>query len=806
MSQTIAQRTAFLKENQGVNKSAEEINQFKEENKNFFKKIEENKDVSGTSKLKVKGKLVSVNSQKVMKFLIPVYRQDKSQAIKDLVQKKYVKSKKSEINNAFNKAFKDSRSDDELIADVEESLGPDDKPREKDTRTDEELIADIERSLEDEDEPKQLVGTEEEELNTDETSLDRKKRVKLAKLREEVASMVTAIAFAREASISDSRKAEMVQEFQKILDDRQKKIKNILGKKEKESEVVPPPPDFGLPPAPPRIDLDVIDEPRPQQADPVAQEMDFSGETEEQRVEQIENVLNVIESSSLDIPVEIVNSARQGIEIIKTAKSKKSAFSKVKSIAKGVLGFIALSPLPFPPQVKVGAGAILTGITAIEQTVALVKGEETETDAIKAALEAAANVDELAPVAAAATGVINVIDGIINVREAIVGKEENKDGSESTPIPSNLVGEGIENTKAVEATKVGDSLQASEGQLNSEQVNDESASSVEVPVLIMEGDCTEGNIDPKLAKKLAVEAGEGKPEQVETQTELEEETQAPVVSGNQQIQGLYEDPIHPDALGIYFGSSTFPKWDPSLLNDRKDRFKDLSPESVAPFLLQQTKMIWDKYGVDLLIPTLIFGPGSDPIQIEKENMEVLQLWARFNKVSSGEIVGMKLGDLFKFRGLLTEGAGPSVGNPLSSGTPGDQQAQQTELQGQPQPESQPQQLDVKPPHPKDTTKNFLYTPGAVRLGPKVTDAEARKAAVPSLAEITTLQGAPQLQTRRNQTRGYGNAGPAARGGLMNQVRASVIGTASRPGACGPNKHGFGLDNDTGNFNAKVRTG
>ncbi len=878
MSETIAKRVAFLKENKNINVSFAELQSFREENKAFFKKVEEGKDVSGTSKLNVKGKPISVGSKKVVKILIGIFRDDESAAIKDLVQKKYVKSKKPEINEAFNEVFKSS---DTLVGEAEALVGDSDVGvSELSGLSNKELIKDIEDFLI-KNEEKKSVLTEEEKKDPDAVEFERivnevvknlkksgdtgnfeKEQEEFEKLSPEVQDLKTQLLSLKTNTVvipflEQQRKKRLetimtgIKKTERAMKRESSEQKSMM---EQDFDATgrqsspPPPPQNGRlqsafdrslqladtlestpqPQQNERLqsafdrslqlantlemggeDRNVIDEPRPPQSDPTASSadnMDFSGESEEQRVEQIESVLSMIESTPLDVPAEIINSARQGIKIIKTAKSKKSAFSKVKSIAKGVLGFVALSPLPFPPQVKLGAGAILTGITAIEQTVALVKGESTETSAIKAALEAASNVDELAPVAEVATGIINAIEGIVSVRDQIVGEQENKDASESTPIPSNLVGEGLSNTKAVQATIVGEALQESEGQLNLNEVNDTTASSVDVPISIMEGDTIQSNIDPTLAKKLAVEKEEGKPEDVETQIELEEQVvpTSDVLSGNRQIQGFYENPIHPDALGIFFGSSSFPKWDTSLLNDRKDRFKDMSPESVAPFLLQQTQMIHTKYGVDLLIPKLIFGAGSDPLQIEKENMEVLQLWARFNKISKGDSIGVKLGDLLKFRGLISEGAGPSASNPLSSGEPGEQP---TEASGTvPTSQAQtPEATTVKSIHPKDTTKNFLYAPGAIRLGPKITDAEARKAAIPSLAEVTTLAGAPQLQTRRNQTRGWSHSGPAARSVLMNQVRSSVVGTASRDSCIGYTKQGFSLQQNLGNFKVKVRT-
>ena len=517
--------------------------------------------------------------------------------------------------------------------------------------------------------------------------------------------------------------------------------------------------------APKVLTKEIVDEPRPNGSLNFIKKIakiDFSKDTVEDRLDQIEAVFDSVEEIH-EVPENIKQSSKEGLKIIRSSikESKKSVFQKIKSIAKTVLGFISLAPLPIPAEIKLGAGIILTGIEAIEQTVGLFTGETEETDIIRAGIDLVSNVEELAPIAEAADGIVSVIEGIIEVKNAFVEGQDNKDSSKSVPIPDELLNDNIEVVLQEEQSKIDTATK--EGEFKS--IQDPNALTLKTPLQL-----GEDTIQIDVAKQLATEK-DNPEEEIKEEEIKQEENQPPVLKGNKQIEGLYENAIHPDAIGIYFGSSTNPKWDKSLLSDRNTRFSSISPEETKPFLLQQNRMIYEKYSIDLLIPKLVYDETSDPVDIQRENFEIIQLWSKLKGVSKtqSDKVGIKLGDLMNFRSLLTDENKSSV-NPLSPVEPQDPQAVQQTDQQTNQPQVQ-KEVDVK-----DTTKNFVYSPSGIRISKVVSDKEARKSARPSLSEMVTLSGAKQLQTRSNLTRGWRHGGPVLNGIKMNEIRRAFVGT------------------------------
>lgn len=99
-----------------------------------------------------------------------------------------------------------------------------------------------------------------------------------------------------------------------------------------------------------------------------------------------------------------------------------------------------------------------------------------------------------------------------------------------------------------------------------------------------------------------------------------------VLSGISSDNEWYE-PIHADALAVFFASANLPQWNKGLLIGRNDRFKVLPKEDYVPYLQQQTRLLWEKHSVDMLVPELIYTkPDDDFDLIIKENLEILQLY------------------------------------------------------------------------------------------------------------------------------------------------------------------------------------
>lgn len=572
----------------------------------------------------------------------------------------------------------------------------------------------------------------------------------------------------------------------------------------------------------------VIDEPRtnPSVANVIQQaaNIDFSGDSVEARVDQIEAVFDTVDTlmrtkqfTEQEIPENIRKSTKQGLEVIRTTakdvESKKTVFQKVKGFAKTVLGFIALAPLPIPPQIKVGAGAILTGISAIEQTADAVSSiaegsTDIQTDQIRAGIDIVKTNEQLAPAAEFAEGVVNAVEGAIEIKNTLFGEQKDKPADESTPIPAQYIENDFENVIQTESAVIDDNVESSGGIVTMEEVNDARARTINEPI-----DIGGQVVSPEQAVEYATHTETNSETETPSSEGMSEnsEDSVPVLKGNTVTQELYENPVHPDAIGIFFGSSVLPEWDTTLLADRERRFASLPEEQLKAYLLQQNRMIFEKHGTDLLIPALMYDESSGASEIKKENHEILQLWAALKKVKSGrqsssDTVGVKLGDLLKFRGLLTNNNGPSAPNPLDSKIPPTDQ--QGKAQGNPpdppgtQPAPDTVQVSPQQAHPKDTTKNFVYTPGAVRINDVIKDEDARKAARPSLSEMVTLQGSPQLQTRSNLTRGFNHAGPSLRSMQMNQLRRSAMGT--RTDTSEELKRSRALFTNSSDYNVRVR--
>jgi hypothetical protein len=91
--------------------------------------------------------------------------------------------------------------------------------------------------------------------------------------------------------------------------------------------------------------------------------------------------------------------------------------------------------------------------------------------------------------------------------------------------------------------------------------------------------------------------------------------------------GKYKDAVHPDALSIFFGSSTDPDWDDYLLQERYKKWN--TPElrnANKAYVYNQSKMIVEKKGIEILVNSLFYGIDSDADLIFKENHEILQLY------------------------------------------------------------------------------------------------------------------------------------------------------------------------------------
>lgn len=120
---------------------------------------------------------------------------------------------------------------------------------------------------------------------------------------------------------------------------------------------------------------------------------------------------------------------------------------------------------------------------------------------------------------------------------------------------------------------------------------------------------------------------------------LEEEVTAPKEdvaqvfdSSRAKRPGYYKKPIHEDALGLFFGSSVNPNWNNALFFNRSQVLTDGDIANNKRYYYDQSVSIVNKYGVDILVPSLRYGREADWKDIIKENHEILQLYFKLKGI------------------------------------------------------------------------------------------------------------------------------------------------------------------------------
>lgn len=130
---------------------------------------------------------------------------------------------------------------------------------------------------------------------------------------------------------------------------------------------------------------------------------------------------------------------------------------------------------------------------------------------------------------------------------------------------------------------------------------------------------------------------------------------------NSKDQKSY-NPIHKDAIGLFFGSP--PKWiydlilfrskDPSWINDA---------ESKRDYVFKQSSFIVKKYGDEIFVNKLVYNKKSNIVDLFRENMELLQLYMAIKGITTyrldnqvtttnNDVVSLRLKDLADYRNQL----------------------------------------------------------------------------------------------------------------------------------------------------------
>lgn len=294
-------------------------------------------------------------------------------------------------------------------------------------------------------------------------------------------------------------------------------------------------------------------------------EVDMDDTSIEGRLNQIEYFAGFAEDN-LNIPDDIRESGSQVLTTIREAKkaNEKShnIFSKIYNVGKKILKGISSIPL-IPEFIKAPAQGVLIGVEAIEQTIKVVSGKSTGTGAIREGVNLAG---EIFPEAAEITDAINSGLDVFEYGNDFIQKMRGDAGDEDTKQETHM---------KLENSNIDRIIIRTENKINVPYTNEP------IPEITLGG-----------------------------------------VQGNNE----YYEPIHGDALAIYFKDANFPDWNKELFVGRDKRFSMINEEDYAPYLQQQTAMIWNKYSVDMLIPRLVYQSPNDPSNlIIKENREILQL-------------------------------------------------------------------------------------------------------------------------------------------------------------------------------------
>lgn len=94
-------------------------------------------------------------------------------------------------------------------------------------------------------------------------------------------------------------------------------------------------------------------------------------------------------------------------------------------------------------------------------------------------------------------------------------------------------------------------------------------------------------------------------------------------------EGPYMNPVHPDALSIFFGSPTNPDWIQGLFTNRESwELNDMKKE----FMFRQSVALFTKYGADMLIMQLVYDINSNVLDVKRENEEIIQLYIRVSNI------------------------------------------------------------------------------------------------------------------------------------------------------------------------------
>ena len=464
---------------------------------------------------------------------------------------------------------------------------------------------------------------------------------------------------------------------------------------------VPVPPTISEPV--PRPDIDIF-----QTVD--GRTIDFTSEDPVDRLDQLEFLFNTVTAIAPNqISEDIHSSAVNGLQIIREARIQneepQSIFSKILGVSKAVLTGIASIPI-IPPTIRAVAAGTLTGILAVEGVAKLVRGDNVGTTAIQAGLElAGALVPELSETTENISAGVDLVSAAIDFKNDLF----------------------IHDDQAIEGEDI---------------------------VLL------EGGLEDKVAVKLGEEGNSRSQSSSDTLfIDKENGQEEIVISGTVGSEEFYKNPVHPDALGLYFQSSEFPKWDTTLLSNRVQIWKNLDKQEYVPYLLQQSLKIVNKYSIDIFVDKVKYTNLTPEFYdlIIKENSEIVQLFSALKQIRSVTVLTQKLDSLIsKTSELIGTSSELNESNQMKNGnTLSDDIVEDSGT----------------------SKKGFVSFKNnfQVRIGDLASEDHVQHAMEEqSLAEVVTREGAKPIIDRRNFQGGWGSAGYRANSSQIRNMKMSFV--------------------------------
>jgi len=334
---------------------------------------------------------------------------------------------------------------------------------------------------------------------------------------------------------------------------------------------------------------------------------------------------------------------------------------------------------------------------------------------------------------------VNYTEDLVKQREQFVAEQETKPKTERLPVPPELV--NAEENQALHEKHLQETLQYDV--LSPSEVEEGENATAPLQLIGQDGNIvaqiSETEVDqavgatPEVATDVgkrdsslpATDDGTSTPDSIDTS----EATPQALYTGSGRVNKLTPYvALHVDAIGIFFGSSTQPEFDDSLLRDRIQRFDGVPLEDLRAPFLQQNISLFNMYGPKLLIYELKAGQDSPIEMVAKENFELLQLYNGLKKFKGRiPIAGIPLSQLLNLGNAVNDSKAPIVDAPkdfdpasVGSGRLGPVSDLEAVIVGSVKQQTLAQRMILQGYTPAADNPRQLYNKARKKLAPNVT--------------------------------------------------------------------------------------